>query len=102
MINRLSHVEVAVTDLARSRAFYCDILGFVAFAETSDVVWLRTPEEFDVWSLKLTRDDEHGLLAFGFRVDSEASLDELSALHERLGLPWTWRRSWRASWSPRQ
>jgi catechol 2,3-dioxygenase len=91
MINRLSHVELAVTDLERSRAFYCDILGFVAFAESDGAVWLRAPDEFDVWSLKLTRDHEHGLLAFGFRVDGESRLDSLAALHDRLGLSWGWR-----------
>ena len=91
MINRLSHVEIAVTDLERSRDFYCDILGFVAFTESDGAVWLRAPEEFDVWSLKLTRDDEPGLLAFGFRVDGESRLDELAALHDRLGLAWRWR-----------
>jgi catechol 2,3-dioxygenase len=91
MINRLSHVEVAVTDLQRARAFYCDVLGFIAFAESSDALWLRAPEEFDVWSLKLTRDHQHGLLAFGFRVDTEERLDELAVLHDRLALPWTWR-----------
>ena len=84
MINRLSHVEVAVTDLQRARAFYCDLLGFVPFAESSEALWLRAHGEFDVWSLKLTRDDEHGLLAFGFRVDSEDRLDELATLHDRL------------------
>src|SRR3984957_21023546 len=91
MINRLSHVEMAVTDLQRSLAFYCDVLGFVAFAESSDALWLRAPDEFDVWSLKLTRDEEPGLLAFGFRVDGDARLDELAGLHGLLVLPWSWR-----------
>src|ERR1700677_3658654 len=93
MINRLSHVEVAVTDLARARDFYCDTLGFIAFAQSDDALWLRAPQEFDVWSLKLTRDQEHGLLAFGFRVDAERRLDELAALHDRLGLPCRWRQA---------
>jgi catechol 2,3-dioxygenase len=91
MINRLSHVEVAVTDLGRTRDFYCDTLGFIAFAQTDDALWLRAPQEFDVWSLKLTRDPDHGLLAFGFRVDADSRLDELAALHDRLGLPYRWR-----------
>jgi catechol 2,3-dioxygenase len=91
MINRLSHVEVAVTDLQRSRDFYCDLLGFVVHAETQDALYLRTSQDFDVWSLKLTRDADYGLLAFGFRVDAKESLDELAALHERLGVPYLWR-----------
>jgi catechol 2,3-dioxygenase len=91
MINRLSHVEVAVTDLDRSREFYCDVLGFEVFADSADALWLRAPAEFDVWSLKLTRDPHHGLLAFGFRVDADGRLDELAELHERLTLNYVWR-----------
>ena len=84
MINRLSHAEIAVTDLQRSREFYCDVLGFVAFAESSQALWLRAPDEFDVWSLKLRRDHEPGLLAFGFRVDRDAALDALAGLHDQV------------------
>ena len=91
MINRLSHVEIAVTDIARSREFYCDILGFLVYAESEDALYLRAPQEFDVWSLKLTRDTKAGALAIGYRVDSEASLDELAGLHDRLGVPYVWR-----------
>lgn len=87
MINRLSHVELAVTDLGRARAFYCDVLGLVPYVETPGALWLRAPEEFDVWSLKLTLDGEAGLLTFGFRVDGEAALDALAERHGRLGLP---------------
>jgi len=91
MINRLSHVEVAVTDLHAAQDFYCEALGFLTYADSAQALWLRAPDEFDVWSLKLTRDEEPGLLAFGFRVDGDARLDELAALHGRLGLPWGWR-----------
>ncbi len=81
VINRLSHVELAVTDLDRSRAFYVDVLGLTAYAETDDALYLRAPDEFDVWSLKLTLDHEPGLLTFGFRVGSEDALDELASIH---------------------
>jgi catechol 2,3-dioxygenase len=91
MINRLSHVEVAVTDLGRAREFYCDVLGFEVFTETPEALWLRAPAEFDVWSLKLSAEPEAGLLAFGFRVGSEDALDELATLHDRLAVPHRWR-----------
>src|ERR1700744_664650 len=91
MINRLGHVEVAVPDLGSARDFYCDTLGFDVFAQSEHALWLRAPQEFDVWSLKLTRDREHGLLAFGFRVAAQPGLDELAAIHERLGLDHRWR-----------
>jgi catechol 2,3-dioxygenase len=91
MINRLSHVEVAVTDLTRAREFYCDVLGFEVFDQSPEALWLRAPAEFDVWSLKLCAEPTHGLLAFGFRVDSEEALDELARLHDQLGAPYRWR-----------
>jgi catechol 2,3-dioxygenase len=91
MINRLSHVEVAVTDLGRAREFYRDVLGFEVFTETAESLWLRAPAEFDVWSLKLCADAAPGLLAFGFRVGSEDALDELARLHDRLAVPYRWR-----------
>ena len=91
MINRLSHGEIAVTDLGRARAFYCDALGLLEHTGNDEVAWLRAPDEFDVWTLKLTADREPGLLSFGFRVDREEALDELAELHGALELPWQWR-----------
>ncbi|RDL50405.1 hypothetical protein BLJAPNOD_01526 [Ensifer sp. M14] len=44
-IVRLSHVELAVTDLAKSRAFYVDVLGLQVTDETTDTIYLRAMEE---------------------------------------------------------
>ncbi len=44
-IVRLSHVELAVTDLSKSRAFYVDTLGLQVTDETSDTIYLRALEE---------------------------------------------------------
>ena len=90
MINRLSHAHVAVTDLERARRFYVDTLGLVEYADSPEAFWLRAPDEFDVWSLKLSLDPEAGLLAFGFRADSEEGLDELAAIQRSRGLPHRW------------
>ena len=40
-IVRLSHIELAVTDLAKSRAFYVDTLGLQVTDETADTIYLR-------------------------------------------------------------
>ena len=37
-IIRVAHVELLVTDLARSRAFYVDTLGLIVTEETSDAL----------------------------------------------------------------
>ena len=72
MINRLSHVELAVTDLGRARAFYCDELGLVPYVETADALWLRAPEEFDVWVSKhyAQRGRRAGSKALGITEDA--------------------------------
>ena len=44
-IVRLSHVEFAVTDLSKSRAFYVDTLGLQVTDESPDAVYLRAMEE---------------------------------------------------------
>ena len=44
-IIRLSHVELGVTDLARSRAFYVDTLGLQVTDEAGDEIYLRGLEE---------------------------------------------------------
>jgi catechol 2,3-dioxygenase len=87
MIIRLAHVELAVSDLQASRAFYVDLLGFDVALETATDLYLRGVDEFDAWSLTLSRRERPGLLRLGFRVDSPDSLQELAVSHERLGLP---------------
>jgi len=87
MILRLAHVELAVPDLAAARAFYVDLLGFREHLADGDALYLRAAEEFDAWSLKLTRHDHAGLVHSGFRVASDEALDELERVHRALGTP---------------
>ena len=42
---RASHVEFAVRDLAASRAFYVDCLGYLVTEETPEALYLRAIEE---------------------------------------------------------
>ena len=45
-ILRCASLELVVTDLAASRAFYVDVLGLVVTEEDEGAVYLRTLEEF--------------------------------------------------------
>lgn len=87
MILRLGHVELVVDDLDLARDFYVDLLGFDEHKADGDRLYLRAVDEFDVWSLCLTQGPTKGLGHLGFRVSSEGDLDELEAMHGRLGLP---------------
>jgi len=50
---RASHVELAVRDLARSRAFYVDCLGYLVSGEEPGALYLRAVEERNHHSIVL-------------------------------------------------
>jgi catechol 2,3-dioxygenase len=87
---RASHVELAVRDLARARAFYVDCLGLIATAEDDGTLYLRGVEERNHHSIVLRRarrggDAEAG--ALGFKLASEDDLDRAAAWFRRRNLP---------------
>lgn len=87
---RLSHVELAVTDLARSRAFYVDLLGLQVTDEDADHVYLRALEERGHHCVILTRDEASEVRALSFKVFSEADLDKAFAYFRNLDHPVEW------------
>ena len=54
-IVRASHVELGVSDLAKSRAFYVDCLGYIVGDEDSDALYLRGVEERNHHSVVLRK-----------------------------------------------
>lgn len=84
---RLAHVEIGVKDLEQARDFYVGLLGFIEEHREGDSLYLRAWEEFDRWSLKLTRASGPGVFHIGFRVGDPGDLEALEVLHRDLGLP---------------
>ncbi|MBT5876127.1 MAG: 3,4-dihydroxyphenylacetate 2,3-dioxygenase [Candidatus Latescibacteria bacterium] len=74
-IIRVSHVSWGVTDLARSRTFYVDILGYLCEDETEDALYLRGLEERNHHSLILRKSETPQVDYIGFKVGSEEDLD---------------------------
>lgn len=70
-LTRSSHVAIAVTDLARSRDFYRDVVGLVVTEETSDTVYMRGLEEAAHHSLILELAPEAKALHVGLRVRTD-------------------------------
>ena len=87
---RLSHVELGVRDLERSRAFYVDALGFVETEGTDDALYLRGLEERGHHSLVLRRAPEPVCFRLGYRVRSEDDLDRAHAFFADQGLEAAW------------
>jgi catechol 2,3-dioxygenase len=74
---RAAYGEYVVTDLARARDFYVELLGFVVTDEAPGAVWLRGYEERTHHSLILRRGDLAHVSGVGFRVASDEDLDLL-------------------------
>lgn len=87
---RASHVVLQVKDLALSRAFYVDTLGFVVSDETANTIYLRGLEEACHHSLVLEKADQASCRFVGFRVRLDEELDLVKAHFEANGLPAAW------------
>lgn len=74
-IVRLSHVELIVTDLPASRAFYVDTLGLQVSDETERTIWLRALEERGHHCLVLHKGDTPSANYLAYKVFSEEDLD---------------------------
>ena len=84
-IVRAAYAELVVTDLARSREFYVDILGLVVTHEDENTIYLRTLEEFIHHNLVLRKGETAALAAFGFRVRTPDDVDRAEAYYRALG-----------------
>src|SRR5690606_2690661 len=85
-ILRVSHVELGVSDIEASLAFYRDALGMVVSARDADeAVWLRGLEDASHHCLVLRRTQPGTCLGIGLRVRSEADLDRAAAHFAAVG-----------------
>ena len=91
-ITRASHIVLNVSDLAKSRAFYVDIVGLVVTEETADTCYLRGLSEACHHSLVLVQADKGAPVCkrVGFRVFLEEDLDLAHQFFTEEGLPAEW------------
>ena len=84
-ILRCAYMELVVTDLAKSREFYVDVLGLVVTEEDDETIYLRSLEEFIHHNLVLRKGPVAAVAAFAFRVRSPEDLDKAEAFYRELG-----------------
>lgn len=89
-IVRLSHMEWVVSDLAYSKAYYVDLVGYHLEEETSDTLYLRGMEELNHHSLILTKGKNPHVKRIAFKLFSEIDVDRAYVYFDRLGLPVEW------------
>ena len=81
----MAYVELVVTDLARSRRFWVDRLGFVPSTETADCLYLRGHEEFVHHSLILRTGDQPACTRYALRVRTAADVERAARFHRARG-----------------
>lgn len=84
-ILRASHAELWVTDLARSREFYVDQLGFVVSDESPSALYVRGYEEQQHHSLVLRKKSLAAVGHLGFLVASDADLEKAARWYSDSG-----------------
>ncbi len=89
-IVRLSHVELVVTDLAKSRSFWADTLGLQVTGEDSTHVYLRAMEERGHHCIILSKGDAPVVRVLGFKVFAEQDLDKAKLWLESRGQKTEW------------
>lgn len=89
-IVRLSHVELAVTDLGRARAFYVDTLGLQVTDAHSDALYLRALEERGHHCLVLRQSAEPVAQSLGFKLYDEPDLEKAERHFRDRGRPVEW------------
>jgi catechol 2,3-dioxygenase len=89
-IVRASHAELGVADIARSRAYYVDCLGYIVSNEDKDALYLRGVEERNHHSLVIRKSSDISVPAIGFKVGAEEDLDKAAAWLEARKLAVSW------------
>ncbi|TFD56503.1 MULTISPECIES: 3,4-dihydroxyphenylacetate 2,3-dioxygenase [unclassified Cryobacterium] len=84
-ILRCAYMDIVVTDLAKSREFYVDILGLVVTEESDTEIYLRSFEEFIHHNLVLRQGPIAAVAAMAFRVRSPEDVDLAEAYYKELG-----------------
>jgi len=86
-ILRSAAIELVVTDLTKSRAFYHDVLGLLITYEDANEIHLRAFEEYLHHSLVLRQGTTAALKALSYRVRAPRDLDLAEQYFLRLGVP---------------
>jgi catechol 2,3-dioxygenase len=89
-ITRASHSVLHVKDLAKSRAFYVDLIGLIVSDEDKDTIYLRGIAEACHHSLVLKRADTPKSECVGMRCFTEEDLEKAKSYFEKASLPAQW------------
>jgi catechol 2,3-dioxygenase len=87
---RAGYIVLGARDLARSRDFYVDKLGWVESEPTEDALYLRGLEERGHHSVVLEQSKTPVAHCLGFQVATDDDLDRAERYFQSRGLPTSW------------
>ncbi|CAB3807734.1 VOC family protein [Pararobbsia alpina] len=86
-VTRASHLTFTVSDLARSRDFYTEVVGLVVSDEDRDTIYLRGVEERSHHSLILKRTDgAPSCIRTGLRTYDDEDLEKAKFFFDKRGI----------------
>ncbi len=89
-VAHLANVELFTPEFDRSLWFFRDLLAMRVVAERGDSVYLRTWDEYELYTIKLTPRDRAGVGRTSFRASSADALQRRVAAIEAMGLGDGW------------
>src|SRR6266571_3951158 len=90
-VAHLGHAELLTPEPDKSLWFFTQVLGLTENGTSGDSVYLRTWDDYEHHSLKLTASDTSGLRRTGLRASSEDALHRRVAQIEGAGLGIGWQ-----------
>jgi len=98
-VAHLGHIELLTPKLCESLWFFVEVLGLTETCRDGNSVYLRTWDDYEHHTIKLTAHETSGIRRMGLRASSQAAL-EASTSRAGTGsscatrLPgWCWRRT---------
>jgi catechol 2,3-dioxygenase len=90
-VAHLGHVELLTPTLDQSVWFFVDVLGLTENGREGDSVYLRTWDDYEHHTVKLTAHETSGIRRTGLRASSQAALERRVAAIEAAGLGIGWQ-----------
>jgi catechol 2,3 dioxygenase len=90
-VAHLAHAELLTPEPERSLWFFTEVLGLTENGTSGDSVYLRTWDDYEQYSLKLTASVSSGIRRTGLRAASEEALRRRVAAIDAAGLGLGWR-----------
>ena len=90
-IAHLGHVEILTPKFDESRKFFIDVMGMTQSGEKGDSVYLRGWDDYERYSLKLTKSNTSGLAHAAFRTRSPQALERRAAALNQRFVFTSWR-----------